>query len=360
MDAGPDNPPPIAPESFGSGGALDVSSDVARGGSVWAAPASPTDLPRTTRGLVAPVHERERSPGTAARPGSGSAPLAGSPVARLQPRTVGQLLDGGFDVIKFRFRNIAVVTATLILPLYALPAMLSAGTANGAISSNPLSMLSGQNSLVNRSGELTGAYWRLVFLGALAQIGMFVARLLLGVGIAHMVTSWMLGRDPGVKETLRHVAKRLPIALAAWLVLAPVKVASAMVCGLGLIYTLPVFAVLAPVVSIEGSGPFRSIARTHRLSLRRFGPVLGIWALWMLVSMATGAASSLLVTLVTYLVDGLGWGWVITGSVTVALNSIWVAVEVAVWVLVYIDIRVRTEGIDIRFEAIEQFDLANA
>ena len=114
------------------------------------------------------------------------------------------------------------------------------------------------------------------------------------------------------------------------------------------------------LVSVEGIGPFAAIARTHRLSLRRFGPVLGISALWVLVSMATSTASSLVVSLVRYLVDGLGWGWVVSGSVTVVLNSVWVAVEVAVWVLVYIDIRVRTEGIDIGFEAIEQFDLANA
>ena len=352
MDAGPDNPSPIPPERIGSSDAGRVPVS----GSVWAAPASPTDLPRTTRGLVAPVSERERG-GVVRSP---TTPLPGSPVARLQPRTVGQLLDGGFDVIKFRFRNIAVVTATLVLPLYAIPAMLSAGTAHGEISSNPLSFLSGQNSFVTGSGELTPAYWRLVLFAALAQIGMFVARLLLGVGIAHMVTSWMLGSDPTVRETLRHIAGRLPVALAAWLVLAPLKIASAFVCGLGLIYTLPVFAVLAPVVSIEGMGPFRSIARTHRLSLRRFGPVLGIWALWMLVAMGTGAASSLIVTLVGYLANGLGWGWVISGSVSVALNSVWVAVEVAVWVLAYVDIRVRTEGIDIGFEVIEQFDLAHA
>ncbi len=322
--------------------------------STWADPGAAVDLPRASRSSVS-IDLSIGSDGES----SGSRPLPGSPVDRLQPRTVGQLLDAGFEVVKFRGRTIATLAAIIILPLYALPAVLSARVIGNAAKS-PVSLLSGPNGLLTSTGSPSGNYWRLVIYGLVAQGGLMIARMLLGVAITHLTTSWMVGNDPTVRETLRHVGRRSLVAIVAWAVLLPVKAVSAVACYIGLLYTLPVFAILAPVVSVERAGPFASIRRTHGLALRRYGPFLGMWALWLVATGAMQVSSQAVVALLRYLASDTSWGWIVTASFTTIFTAILATVEVAVWAMAYIDVRIRTEGIDIAFEVIEEFERAGA
>src|ERR1700742_879390 len=51
--------------------------------------------------------------------------LRNSPVERLQPSGLAAILDGGFDVMRFRFPTIVAFTAVIVLPLAGIPAAVA-------------------------------------------------------------------------------------------------------------------------------------------------------------------------------------------------------------------------------------------
>src|SRR4029077_8800244 len=92
----------------------------------------------------------------------------------------------------------------------------------------------------------------------------------LGVAMAHLVSGWLAGEDPGAGEVLRVVGRRSGVALLAWLIALLLKGLSILACGVGVVLTIPMFMVLSPVVAIEGVGPLAAVKRSWRLSSRRF------------------------------------------------------------------------------------------
>lgn len=311
----------------------------------WVAPDAPVDVP-----------SRQQASFESPQRLLSSAALPGSPVARLQPRTVGQLLDAGFEVLRFRFRTIAVVAVTLVLPLYVLPQILAAwaggtiGTSN--VSSEPASGAATFSPFLDVMSGATGD----AFLTLLSTLGLFLAQMLMGVATAHLVTSWLMGRDPSPSATLRFVARRAPVAIGALFVAMLIKAASVVTCGVALLYLVPILAVLGPVVAAEPVSVVEAIRRTMRLSRSRVGPIMGICVLWWLVSSLLTGGAELLGTLLTQWFDAESEiGTFIGQGLTVASTVTMLIVQVAVTALVYIDLRVRIEGLDLELEMMERF-----
>jgi len=302
------------------------------------------------------VGRRADEPVRSAAPARG---LRGSPVWRLAPQTVGQLLDGGFEVLRFRFRTLMVVAAVVMLPLYALPALL-VGVGPGA-PDNPLEVF-GDPETVARMSRSANPFEAMA--GGLASwLGLGVGLMVLAVAVSHLVVSWATGSDPGPRAVLVVAVRRLPVAIGAWTLAALAKVVSALPCYLGLIYTLPVLSLLGPVVAAEGIGPIRSLRRAVALGRRRFGSLLGLSVLatvvssvvsWGLTAMAAGIAFAVLGGDLTSgeTPDHL---WLVIQSVQVVANILLSVVLVGATALAYVDARVRTEALDLELEVGERF-----
>ncbi len=202
-------------------------------------------------------------------------------------------------------------------------------------------------------------YWQGIIFGIGATIGLSLASMLLGVGLAHLVTGWLIGVDRTAGETLRFVLRRSPTAVLAFVLALLLKVLGAAACGFGLLFVVPLLSVLAPVVGAEEVGGGRAVSRTLSLGRRRLGPLMGVSLLWALVSMFVNlgvqAAAGALGYAVSDSVDGAA---IAIQGVTVASTVLLLVVQVAVTTLVYLDLRVRTEGLDLELEATERFHAA--
>ena len=306
----------------------------------WSPPDTVVDAPR--RGPLGAEH-------VAAAPSSRA--LVGSPVDRLQPRTVGQLLDGGFEVLRFRARTIAIVAATIILPLYALPQLLI--TLLGGESAATDVFSDGGTPFLAGTGSMVSSYGNAAYFGYLVALGLAVAQMLTGVAVAHLVTAWMVGSDPGPSQTLRFVLRRSPVALAAFTVALLFKAAAGLVtCGLALLFIIPLLSVLAPVVAVEPIGSGGAVSRTLKLANRRVGPLMMVSLLWLVVSLIVTLGTLLVTTILESLLgQDASSTAIIIGAVTVGVSAVLMVVQVAVTVLVYVDLRVRTEGLDLELEA---------
>jgi hypothetical protein len=276
--------------------------------------------------------------------------LSSSPVRHLQPRGVGEILDGGFEVLRYRFVTLMAVTAIFGLPLYALPALLGvADRGHTDAFANQGTGLPGfgDGSTQNTSGLLS----------LLTLLGGALAIALIGVAVAHLVTSWVMGGDPTIRATLRHVASRSPVLVGAWVLAMLIKAAGVAVCFVGFIFVAPLLLVLAPVVSSERLGPAASVGRTWRLSRPRFASLLGLVVVSGIVTWVITVVLSLISLLVTQIWQDATWVWVVAGATSVVVRLLLLPLQAAWAALAYIDLRVRLEGLDLQLEADELFEV---
>jgi hypothetical protein len=271
-------------------------------------------------------------------------------VARLAPRSIASILDGGFEVVRYRFATIAVVTACIVIPLSAVPTILSVLRVTEGL--DDLSEVPAANLGIGLTSNSDTA------LSLVSTAGSSIALALLGVAMAHLVSGWLTGRDPGAGEVLRVVGRRSGVALVAWFVALLCKVLSALACGIGLLLTIPMFVVLSPVVAVEGTGPLASVKRSWRLSSRRRA---GTMILLVLASATVTLAFQLIVAAIGGVIQSqvtgeATWSWVVLGILSVGFNLFLAPVQAAWAVLAYFDLRVRSEGLDLEMTAVDVFD----
>jgi hypothetical protein len=266
--------------------------------------------------------------------------LPSSPVSRLQPRAVGAILDAGFEVLRFRFARLMAITTLFAVPLYAVPTLLrisQQGDRSNVLAESTLFWLGG-------GGGASGLLNFVSFLGGALALA------IVGVAVAHLVTSWLMGGDPTFRDTLGHVARRGPVLGGAWALALLVKGLGLITC-VGWIFTIPLLMVLSPVVSCERIGPVASLRRTWRLSRPRFGELAGI----ALVSLGVTVVFWFVAWVLLQIWRDASWIWVVTGIVGVVIQLLLFPLQAAWASLAYIDLRVRTEGLDLELESHELF-----
>lgn len=263
-------------------------------------------------------------------------------MCRLGPRTVGQLLDGGFDVLRFRFTRIATLTAVLLLPFVAVPAVAAYLSGAGSSGLGAIFTDTTPSDPVAAPLALTGI--------VLAYVGSFlamVAEMVMGVAVAHMVGSWLAGSDPTARQALGFVRTRTVTLLGAFMLAFMVKALGAVPCGIGLVILVPMLSLLAPVVAVEGSPASASFSRAFALGKRRWGPLLGITCLWLIIRLLLSLAQLGIQSVLSAFVPSGAAFDIVSLSISISMTTFLTVVSVAVSVLAYFDARIRTEGFDL-------------
>ena len=122
--------------------------------------------------------------------------------------------------------------------------------------------------LAASGGTVVGEY--------LAAILVAASLFFLGGALGRLVSAWYAGGDLSAGEALGAAFRRTPALLAAFAMLLPVKVISALVCYLPVIPCVTLFSLTAPAIVIEGIGPVAGARRSWQLVARRFWPSVGI------------------------------------------------------------------------------------
>jgi hypothetical protein len=169
------------------------------------------------------------------------------------------------------------------------------------------------------------------------------------------VGAWSAGHDVPAGDLLRTVARKGWTLFAAFLVVHVVEVVSFAVCYIPVVFVMPLFAVTAPVIGAEGLGPLKAIRRSTNLASRRYWPVLGIaWLIGITAFLLSTALGGLPQILTAWLGYDVAWPLLAAGNILGAVIS--TPFVAAATVLLYLDLRVRTEGLDIEMSARELLD----
>ncbi len=120
---------------------------------------------------------------------------------------------------------------------------------------------------------------------------------------------------------------------------------------IGILVPMAFFFVTAPAIVLEGVGPFAGLRRSAQLVRRRFWPtvalVLLLWVVLALFDEAIGAVPSL----IALLPGSDRFLWVAVALTGLISGVLLVPVAAAAATLWYLDLRVRTEGLDLEIEA---------
>jgi hypothetical protein len=329
-------------------------------GTSWAVPGSlaepgaappPLEPVGAGRPALRPV---EPPPGSAAGRLTGAGPIAGAaaavPELALHPMTVADVLDGSFSIIKARPARILGITALFVVPVHLVAAYLQRNALGGA---GFLDIWTSEDPAVvaeaNRTdgGEILATILVLV-VPALALT--FVA-----AAIARLVGAWSSGHDMAAGELLRTVGGRSWALLAAFVLVHLAEAASLLGCYIGIIFVMPLFAVTAPAIGAEGIGPLAGMRRAWNLAIRRYWRTLGVsWLIGITSFLLSNALGGLPQVLVGFFGFDLAWPLLAAGNILGAVIA--TPFVAAATVLLYLDLRIRTEGLDLEMSARELLD----
>ncbi len=272
--------------------------------------------------------------GNAGRWPGANAPVPGG--VPLRPLAVGDILSGSFTLIRQNPAATLGLTASVVAVMAAALAIIFVIAAN-------------------TGGAVALLAVPLVLAGFAVQVG----------GLAAAQGRGLLGMKIGIADAIRR-------SRAGWVLLTIVVLAMAtaiiwvpliaLLKGWGVIPALLLTAWLAvmtslaiPVVVLERRGPFAAIGRSWRLILRSYWRVFGIYFLMYLLVWAISAVISLPLGFASGLISGIGSASRASVSVAVVIYaigeivivSLTATIEMSVIVLVYVDMRMRKEGMDL-------------
>jgi hypothetical protein len=185
-----------------------------------------------------------------------------------------------------------------------------------------------------------------------------IALVYVAAAIAHLVSQWIMGRDAPAGEMLRVAGRRSWALLGSFVIVKLAETAGVFACYIGLLFVMPLFVVVAPVIGVEGGGPVAAVARSVRLIRSRYFPTMGVALLMGIVALLLGNA---LAALPQGLAAWVGYedGWPLLALGSILAQVVVLPFVAAATVLLYFDLRVRTEGLDLEMAAVDVLDRAS-
>ncbi|MFJ3407451.1 hypothetical protein [Promicromonospora sp. NPDC090134] len=312
----------------------------------------------------------------------GYRPAADKPgIVPLRPLTLGELYDGAFGAVRHNPAVTLGLTAIIVVVAVAIGTLVSIplttwftdlfGSFFAELENDPAAQDLGltQDLLGVTYGSLLGTSLLLMLASPLAMGVMAVS-----------VSDSVIGRKISVSDAWRRVAKRAWFLigfslLSTLVVLVAYVLAVGIVVGLfsvdptlGVVGLLVVLAGLVvagvwaftrvilvpPALAVEGGGFWATFVRAWKLSRGSFWRVLGIYLLTsiilsvigQIVSLPIGAVLGLALMSASDVAVAVSYGvtYVITGGMSVLFLG-------GVTALLYIDTRMRREGLDVQLQA---------
>lgn len=257
-----------------------------------------------------------------------------------------EIVDQAAAFWRRRVTAVVVVTLAVTLPVQ-LVSVLACRSGSACVGMQPALFAVGNQS----TGSDVGLVVLLAVLSGLAAQ-------LAASAIAHLVTAERLGNTIGTGAALRLALRRGHAVGAAWL-LGHVLLLLSGCTVVGPLVLMTLFLVTTPAIAIEGLGPVAGLKRSWRLGRRRFWPLLG-------VALASGLVASLLGLAFSALPLALAVGplerftWVLRPVAQQLQVLVDVPLTATAAALAYLDLRVRSEGLDLQLDAAQAFPSTGA
>jgi hypothetical protein len=260
----------------------------------------------------------------------------------LRPLGIGEILDAGIKLFLRHWRPLVLSVVGLVLPVQIISALVTASVApeqfdfttteSGVTEDEEAEFLVGQGVVVLLS---------------------FVSVLLATAVCFKAVADAYLGVEPDWRRSLRFAVRRLGGLIGLGL-------AGGLVVLLGLfalivpgIWLAVAFSVAVPALLLERLRPFAALGRSFRLVRGRWWPTFGALLVgYLLIGILGALVQGVIMVVPSLVADGNtlagATGAVVGGTLGSVLTTPYSA---AVITLIYFDLRVRKEGLDLQLVA---------
>lgn len=272
----------------------------------------------------------------------------------LRPRTVWDIVDDTFDLYRERFTLFAGIAAVLYVPAYLVYLVYSASASARYLRTlrGPATTPYDPFGALGTLFEGAGIYLPLLTLAFLLQTG----------ATALAVEDHLRDRPTGVGLAYRRTLARLvPLLLGALIVVFLVSLAavgSFFLLGIGGLLVLAYYAFVPQAVVLERRGAFAAGRRSRDLATRYFGKAFGLVVFLLLLNLILSAGIYGLVEMIVAVLPKAG-DLAAQQVREQNLNQVFQAVVAVVLApfpaialtLLYYDLRVRREGLDMEAQA---------
>jgi hypothetical protein len=263
--------------------------------------------------------------------------VSATPPLRLRPLEVGDLLDETFRMYRRHFLLFAGTSVLVSIPSAGLSGFFSYALFNGLLQSTTPGQAPNLSFL-----ESTLAAAVIILALTIALIPFFYG------AVTFAACESALGRSVTPSDVLRGVSSRYFQLLGYWLLIGLMAVAF---CLIPLwIWIWVCWVVVMPVMFIENAGLGAAMGRSWRLVQgrwwRTFLIVFLIFIVFYAVRIALSAFIALGQTLLQLVISPIVVVW-ISGATSVLVDSLVNPVFQIAIVLIYFDLRVRREGLDL-------------
>ncbi len=278
-------------------------------------------------------------------PAAGPPPQAGGrrtgPLP-LYPMALGDLLDSAFRLLKADLKTLLLVTAALIVPLELISAILARDLLNARGGPLLFDSTAFSDSSVTVSGaEILGI--------ALASLGLLLVTPLIGAAVTKVVAASYLGQELTAGDALRAAVRRFPALLGAFVMIHLLEIVATLFCLLPGLVAMAFFLCATPAIMLEDLGAFKGMGRSASLVKFRFWPVLGIGVLSGLLGLLLALILRWPFTLMS--TAGSSWAFIPAALGSIVPELLVIPFVSIVATLVYYDIRIRFEGLDLQMIA---------
>ncbi|MCH0543063.1 hypothetical protein I3F58_26630 [Streptomyces sp. MUM 203J] len=308
--------------------------------------------------------------------GPPAAPKPG--IIPLRPLGVGEILDGSVSTLRTHWRTILGITVTVSVLLQLAQILIDRYLLGKAPAISPDASPSEQVDQAIESLQFSTV--SLIPLTLIGLVGTFFTTALL----TFVVSRSVLGKPVTFSDVWRDARPRF-LPLLGLTLLLPVIALAVMTVGVlpgvllgsvggavlvllggaaafaGMMWLIIRFSLSYSVLMLERQGVLASLRRSARLVRGSWWRIFGIHALTWLLTMLVALVISLPFTLLAFMVDGDGltsafsggtpeFGWpflIISGIGSVITYAIMYPVSAGVTVLLYVDQRIRREGLDL-------------
>ena len=264
----------------------------------------------------------------------------------LRPLAVGELLDAAIGVLKARPRAVLTITA-----VFTLPAQLVVAVAQrDVLASASFAEIFNDPSLAGSSTG-SGAGTGLVLLASVLPSLMlpFVAG-----ALGRLVAAWRAGGDLTAGAALRAAGRKWWALVIAWLLTHLAEGVAMVAFVVPALLLMALWQVAAPVIVVEDLGPLAGLRRSGRLAMTNFWPVVLAVVGAGFVHYVLNAMLPLLTQLIAQAM-GDASGWIVLAVGNLLTSLITTSFLAAFAVVLYLDLRVRSEGLDLQLEADRHF-----
>lgn len=278
--------------------------------------------------------------------------------ADLRPRTVWDILDDAFDLYRARFALLAGVSAVACIPALIVSLALSVGPFLRMVRA-------AARTSHGASDAFAAALFQLMGVGLLAWLLLYIAQFV-QTGVICVIVEGRLssGTDYHIFAAWRRMLPRLPALLFSALISGLLSGGATLTGAVGELLLAPILAYQPQAILLERQSIAGGFRRSAALGGHGYGKSLGLILISRLLAFLLGNSLCLLAVFLLALfpagdTNGDQFADAGRGFVLFALGAGLAIVLVAPLLgiastLLYYDLRVRREGIDIEAAAFEQ------